>query len=79
MTEDENRSAHKARLPLSARVPEAFKLADRIAREAVEREEKRGLKVPCSKECAACWPWLVRLSISEALYTYEGVFESEKS
>lgn len=78
MTEDENRSAHEARLPLSARVPEAFKLADRIAREAVEREEKRGLKVPCLKGCAACCRSLVCVSIPEALYIAERLLESER-
>jgi Fe-S-cluster containining protein len=78
MTEDENRSAHEARLPLSARVPEAYKLADRIAREAVEREEKRGFKVPCSKGCAACCRSLVRVSIPEALYIAERLLESER-
>ena len=62
----------------TALVPEAFKLADRIARNGVEREAKLGSKVSCAKGCAACCSWLVRVSIPEALYLYERILECEK-
>jgi hypothetical protein len=78
MTEDENRSGHEERLPLSARVPEAYKLADRIVHEAVEREVKLGLEIPCTRGCAACCRSLIRVSIPEALYIYERLLESER-
>jgi Fe-S-cluster containining protein len=63
---------------LTALVPEAFKLADRIARNGVEREAKLGSTVSCIKGCAACCSWLVRVSIPEALYLYERILECEK-
>ena len=63
---------------LTSLVPEAFKLADRIARIGVEREAKLGSKVSCTKGCAACCSWLVRVSIPEALYLYERILECEK-
>jgi len=78
MTEETKRSGPDARVGLTALVPEAYKLADRIVREAVEREAKRGVEVPCVKGCAACCRPLVRLSIPEALYLYERVIESER-
>lgn len=58
-------------LGLSTLVPEAFKLADQIAREGIEREAKLGSKVSCAKGCAACCRWLVCVSIPEALYIHE--------
>jgi len=63
---------------LTALVPEAFKLADRIVRNGVDREAKLGSKVSCTKGCAACCSWLVRVSIPEALYLYERILECEK-
>jgi Fe-S-cluster containining protein len=78
MVEEENRFGHAARVPLSVLVPEAFKLADRIVREAVKREEKLGLEIPCTKGCTACCRFLVRVSIPEALYIYERLLESER-
>ncbi|UCF85633.1 MAG: YkgJ family cysteine cluster protein [Desulfobacteraceae bacterium] len=59
-------------------MPEAFKIADRIVREAVKREEKLGLEIPCTKGCTDCCRYLVRVSIPEALYIYERLLESEK-
>lgn len=56
---------------LSALVPKAFKMADRIAREGIEREAKLGSRVSCAKGCAACCRWLVCLSMPEALYMHE--------
>jgi len=78
MTEDKSRSRSEARVGLTALVLEAFKLADRIAREAVEREAKLGLEIPCTKGCAACCRPLIRVSIPEALYIYERLLESER-
>ena len=75
MTEE---SRHEARVPLSALVPEAFKLTDRITRDAVEREVKRGSEVSCTRGCAACCRSLVRISIPKALYIYERLLESER-
>lgn len=79
MSVEESRSGHETRVQLSALVPEAFKLADRIAGEAVEREAKRGSKVSCSKGCAACCRPLIRISIPEALYIYRRLLEAEAS
>jgi Fe-S-cluster containining protein len=62
---------------LGALVPEAFKIADRIARNGVAREAKFGSKVSCNKGCSACCTWLVRVSIPEALYLYECIFGCE--
>lgn len=56
---------------LSTLVPDAFKLADRIARDGTRREAKLGSKVSCAKGCAACCRWLVCVSIPEALYIHE--------
>lgn len=50
---------------LTALVPEAFKLADRIARNGVDREATLGSKVSCARGCAACCSWLIRVSIPE--------------
>ena len=79
MCEEENRSGPEARVWLTALVPEAYKLADRIVREAVKREAKLGLEIPCTKGCAACCRSLIRISIVEALYIYERIMESERS
>jgi len=49
MTEEENISRAEARLGLTSLVPEAYRLADRIALEAVEREAKLCLEIPCTK------------------------------
>jgi Fe-S-cluster containining protein len=78
MTEETNRTGPGARVGLTALVPEAFELADRIVREAVEREVKLGLETPCTKGCAACCRPLIRVSVPEALYIYERVMESER-
>jgi Fe-S-cluster containining protein len=78
MAEEENRSGHAARVPLSALMPEAFKLADRIVRKAVKREAKLGLEIPCTRGCTACCRYLVRVSIPEALYIYKRLIESER-
>jgi Fe-S-cluster containining protein len=78
MTEDDNKSGAETRLGLTLLVPEAFKLADRVVREAVEREAKLGLEIPCTKGCAACCRSLIRLSIPEVLYIYERLLESER-
>jgi len=79
MSVEESRSRHETRVQLSALVPEAFELADKIVGEAMQREEKRGFKVPCSKGCAACCRPLIRISIPEALYLYRGLLEAETS
>ncbi len=78
MAEEENRSGAEARVGLTSLVPEAYKLADRIVREAVKREAKLGSEIPCTKGCAACCRSLIRVSIPEALYIYERLLESER-
>lgn len=78
MSVEESWSIHETRVQLSALVPEAFRLADRIACEAAEREERRGSKVSCSEGCANCCRFLVCLSIPEALYMYERLLEAER-
>ena len=55
-------------------VPEALAEADRLAREATERERLRGFPSSCRKGCDACCRYLVRLSIPEATYL-RGVVE----
>ncbi|MDY6950436.1 MAG: hypothetical protein SWE60_02910 [Thermodesulfobacteriota bacterium] len=71
MTKKEERGAVEDAGRLSTLVPEAFELADQIAREGIEREAKLGSKVSCAKGCAACCRWLVCVSIPEALYIHE--------
>lgn len=76
MTEGENRSGHEARVPLSALVPEAFKLTDRIARKGVEREAKLGSEIPCTEGCAACCRSLVRLQQARETLEQNGLAEA---
>jgi Fe-S-cluster containining protein len=78
MAEGENISGPETRVGLTSLVPEAYKLADRIVREAVEREAKLGWGIPCTKGCAACCRWLVRVSIPEALFLNERLLECKR-
>jgi Fe-S-cluster containining protein len=55
-------------MSLNDLVPEAFRLADRLARQAQERTAGSGLEVPCRKGCGVCCRYLVRISLPEALF-----------
>lgn len=60
-------------LGLAGLVPHAWRLAEIEMREALDRDERRGLEASCAKGCSACCHYLVRLSIPEALYLGEMV------
>jgi Fe-S-cluster containining protein len=77
MTVTNYKTFNKVEVGLTALVPEAFKLANRIVRDGVDREARLGSKVSCARGCAACCSWLVRVSIPEALYLYERILECE--
>lgn len=53
---------------LTDTVPEAFRLADRLVRQAQERAARSGFQVQCRKGCGVCCRYLVRMSIPEALF-----------
>lgn len=61
---------------LTELVPEAFRLADRLARQAEERAASSGLEVQCSKGCGICCRYLVRISLPEALFLAERLQET---
>ena len=63
-------------MSLTDLVPEAFRLADRLARQAQERTARSGLEVPCRKGCGVCCRYLVRISLPEALFLAERLQET---
>ena len=60
--------ADPAFMSLADLVPEAFRLAERLARQAQERTAGYGLEVQCRKGCGVCCRYLVRISLPEALF-----------
>jgi len=60
--------ADPASISLADLVPEAFRLADHLARQARERAAESGLEVQCRRGCGVCCRYLVRVSIPEALF-----------
>jgi Fe-S-cluster containining protein len=60
--------ADPAFMSLTDLVPEAFRLADRLARQAQERAAGSGLAIQCRKGCGVCCRYLVRISLPEALF-----------
>jgi Fe-S-cluster containining protein len=58
-------------MALTDLVPEAFRLADHLAKQATERATRAGLEVQCRKGCGVCCRYLVRISIPEALFLAE--------
>jgi Fe-S-cluster containining protein len=57
-------------------VPEAFRLADRLTRQAEEWAARSGLAVPCRKGCGVCCRYLVRISLPEAFFLAERIQET---
>ena len=55
-------------MSLADLVPEAFRLADRLVRQAQERAMRSGLQIQCRKGCGVCCRYLVRISLPEALF-----------
>ncbi|MGE5310296.1 MAG: YkgJ family cysteine cluster protein [Nitrospirota bacterium] len=55
-------------MALTDLVPEAFRLADHLAKQATERTARSGLEVQCRKGCGVCCRYLVRISVPEALF-----------
>ena len=68
--------ADPAFVSLTELVPEAFRLADRLAHQAQERAARSGLAVQCRKGCGVCCRYLVRISIPEALFLAERLREA---
>ena len=63
-------------MSLTDLAPEAFRLADRLVRQARERTAGLGLEVQCRKGCGVCCRYLVRISLPEALFLAERIQET---
>jgi len=68
MIRQRHHPADPASMSLTDLVPEAFRLADRLARQTQERATGSGLAIQCRKGCGVCCRYLVRISLPEALF-----------
>jgi len=73
MLRQRHHPADPAFMSLTDLVPEAFRLADRLVRQAQERAARCGLQVQCCKGCGVCCRYLVRISLPEALFLAERI------
>lgn len=73
MIRQRHHPADPAFMSLTDVVPEAFRLADRLVRQAQERAARSGLQVQCRKGCGVCCRYLVRISLPEALFLAERI------